>query len=84
MTTLLYFASIREKVGHGHEEVNIPAHIATVSDLLAWLQAKDERHGEAFCDLATLRIAVDQEHATLDTTIINAGEIAFFPPVTGG
>jgi molybdopterin synthase sulfur carrier subunit len=31
-----------------------------------------------------IRAAVDQVHAQPDTTVENASEIAFFPPVTGG
>ena len=46
--------------------------------------ARDERYAGAFADLRALRVAVDQEMADLDTSITEAREVAFFPPVTGG
>jgi len=39
---------------------------------------------DGFDDLKTIRAAVDQTHAPLDSSIVGAREVAFFPPVTGG
>jgi molybdopterin synthase sulfur carrier subunit len=52
----------------------------TVADLADWLA----RRHPIFADRDRLRVAVDQVMARFDTKIASAGEIAFFPPVTGG
>jgi sulfur-carrier protein len=84
MTKLLYFARVRQIVGKGEEEVELPASLATVSDLMSWLTDRDESYAHAFADRRIIRAAVDQSHASLDAPIKGAREIAFFPPVTGG
>ena len=81
---LLYFAWVREKTGLGAEELELPADIKSVGDLLAWQQQRDAQYEEAFADIDTIRVALDQQHATPDQLIAGAREIAFFPPVTGG
>ncbi len=80
MVRLLYFAKVREAIGTGAEQINLPEGITTVADLADWLAA---RH-PIFADRDRLRVAVDQVMARFDTEIRTAREIAFFPPVTGG
>ncbi len=81
---ILYFASLKEKIGRSEEDIDCPPGAQTVGDLLGWLQARGEGYAHAFEDIALIKAAVDQEHATLDAPIAGAREIAFFPPVTGG
>lgn len=81
---LLYFAWVRQKAGKGEEDVEPPAHVETVSDLIAWLKTQGPGYEFAFEDLRVIRAAVDQSHAPLDASVRNAREVAFFPPVTGG
>ncbi|HXY57006.1 MAG TPA: molybdopterin converting factor subunit 1 [Methylocystis sp.] len=80
----LYFASIRERVGRGEEEIAPPESVSTVAELIAWLAAKDEAYAHAFSNRKTIRAAIDKRHARLDSPISSAREIAFFPPMTGG
>ena len=80
MVTLLYFAKVREAVGVGEEQIDLPVELATVADFTDWLA---ERH-PIFADRDRLRVAVDQVMANFDADISHAREIAFFPPVTGG
>ena len=82
--TVLYFAWLRERIGLGREEIDPPASVATAADLAAWLSEKEPRYAAAFEDMASIRVAVDQEQVELDAPIIGAREVAFFPPVTGG
>jgi molybdopterin synthase sulfur carrier subunit len=82
--TLLYFAWVRQKLGRSEEQIELPAGIATVADLIAHLRARGGGYEEVFGDPSRLRAAVDQEHAGFDAPIGIASEIAFFPPVTGG
>ncbi|OJH44727.1 MULTISPECIES: molybdopterin converting factor subunit 1 [Paracoccus] len=79
---VLYFAWLRERVGQPRETVTTDA--ATVRELIAELTARSDGHAAAFADMASLRCAVDQQLADLDSPIGSAREIAFFPPMTGG
>jgi molybdopterin synthase sulfur carrier subunit len=81
---ILYFASIREKIGHGEDDLPRPADVATVTDLIAWLQKSGDNYVRAFGDLRGVRVAVNQEHVKFDHPVADGDEVAFFPPVTGG
>lgn len=81
---LLYFSWVREKVGRADETVALPPHVATISDLMAWLTTKGPEYQAAFAPSNVIRAAIDQVHAKIDSDIKSANEIAFFPPVTGG
>jgi molybdopterin synthase sulfur carrier subunit len=81
---LLYFAWVRESVGVGHEQVDVPAGVASVADLIGWLAGRSEGHAAAFAEPAKLRAAVDQRFVPLEASIAGAREVAIFPPVTGG
>ncbi len=81
---LLYFAWLRTKIGIAEETVDLPAGVATVADLLNWLQARGPRFAEALKNLATVRVAVNQCYVGRDTHIDPGDEVAIFPPVTGG
>jgi molybdopterin synthase sulfur carrier subunit len=81
---VLYFARVRQIVGRAEERIEVPPAVATVSQLIDYLSARDEGCAAAFADRRTLRAAVDRAHARLDAPIAGAREVAFFPPVTGG
>ena len=81
---LLYFASVRERVGLREEEVIPPPETRTVGDLVAWLRTRGEEYEAAFGSAGMVRAAVDQVHAKPEATLAGAREVAFFPPMTGG
>ena len=81
---LLYFAWVKEKVGHASEEVAIPENLATVAELITWLKSRGPEFANAFEREQMIRAAIDQSHVRHDARIGAAREIAFFPPVTGG
>lgn len=81
---VLYFAWIRERIGKPEEEVELPASIATVGDLMNWLGKRGEEYAHAFDNPKIVRAAIDKVHAEPAAKISNAREIAFFPPMTGG
>ncbi|MDH5749106.1 MAG: molybdopterin converting factor subunit 1 [Rhodospirillales bacterium] len=81
---LVYFSWLREKAGLSEEEVELPPAVGDVRDLLDWQRERGGGFAEAFADLASVRVAVNQEHVTLDHAVKAGDEIAFFPPVTGG
>ncbi len=82
--TVLYFASVKEQVGLGQEQVSPPAGISTVNDLMDWLATRSDGHAKAFASRAMIKTAVDQTHVPPSLPLGNATEVAFFPPVTGG
>jgi sulfur-carrier protein len=81
---LLYFAWVREKTGVGSEDVEIPAGVTTIAELIAWLKGRGPEFANAFAQSGVIRAAIDQTHVRHDAVIGRAREIAFFPPVTGG
>ena len=82
MIDVLYFAWVRERIGLPRERVETTA--ATVAALVEELMAREERYALAFSDLASLRVALDQELAAFDAPLAGVREVAFFPPMTGG
>ena len=80
--TILYFAWLRERIGLPRETVQTDA--ATVADLVAELSAREERYALAFSDLASVRVALDQDLRDFDAPLAGVREVAFFPPMTGG
>ncbi len=81
---LRYFAWVRERIGVAEEDVEPPAGIATVGELVAWLSGRGEGYAYAFENPKVVRAAIDKSHVRADAKIAGAGEIAFFPPMTGG
>jgi molybdopterin synthase sulfur carrier subunit len=82
--TILYFAWLRERVGTAQEELQLPEHVRTVSELLDYLSARGPGHAGALQNRRTVRCAVNQEFADPTTLLHPGDEVALFPPVTGG
>lgn len=81
---ILYFAWVRERIGKAQEELEPPAGVATVSDLVRWLAGRGEEYSHAFENPKVIRAAIDRVHVRPETKLGAAREIAFFPPMTGG
>jgi sulfur-carrier protein len=81
---VLYFASIREKLGRDAEELDLPAGIATIAALRTHLRARGGAWADALAEGRLLRAAVNQDMAQPAAAIKAGDEVAFFPPVTGG
>jgi molybdopterin synthase sulfur carrier subunit len=79
-----YFAWVRERVGKTDEDIELPAGIVTVGDLMAWLATRGEEYARAFENPKVIRAALDRSHVRAEAAIAGAREIAFFPPMTGG
>jgi molybdopterin synthase sulfur carrier subunit len=80
---VLYFASLREKLGSAAETLEL-AEAASVADLLALLRARGGVWAEALAEGRPVRAARNQDMAKLATVLAAGDEVAFFPPVTGG
>jgi len=81
---IVYFAWVRERVGKTDEDIDVPADVRTVGDLMGWLSGRGEEYAYAFDNPKVIRAAIDRSHVRPDTMLAGAKEIAFFPPMTGG
>ncbi|MEO8718497.1 MAG: molybdopterin converting factor subunit 1 [Burkholderiales bacterium] len=81
---VLYFASLREQLGTDHEEIELPAGVATVAALKSHLRGRGGAWQRALADGKLVRMAVNQDMAQPADAIQAGDEVAFFPPVTGG
>ncbi len=84
MTTIHYFASIREKLGLASEELELPAQVDTVSALVELLVEQHGSQWEEVLNSTSVLVAVNQSVAKFASSVKDGDEIAFFPPVTGG
>lgn len=84
MTKLVYFAWVRERIGKGEEDLDLPGDVKTAGDLVVWLATLGDEYAEALRFPKAIRVAVNQEHVEHDELIAGAREIGIFPPMTGG
>ena len=84
MLKILYFASLRERMGRADEELVPPGDVVTIADLIAFLSNRDGAGAAAFAQSSLVRAAVNQDFAAMQAAVRDGDEIAFFPPVTGG
>lgn len=77
-----YFASIREAVGQGSEDVTTAAE--TLGGLRDELIARGGGHGQSLARGRAVRVALDQVMGDESQALRDGCEVAFFPPVTGG
>ena len=82
--TLRYFAALREAVGIGQEALELPAGVGTVGAVRELLRARGGAWAEALAPEKAVRMACNQVMCAADTAVVDDGEVAFFPPVTGG
>ncbi|HEX7054856.1 MAG TPA: molybdopterin converting factor subunit 1 [Burkholderiales bacterium] len=81
---VLFFASLREQLGTGALELELPAGVTTVGALRAHLRARGGAYESALGDKRALRMSVNQDMVPPSAPLAAGDEVAFFPPVTGG
>ena len=80
--TVRYFASVREAVGQGTEQVDTSAgNLAALRDELI---ARGPAYAEALARGRSVRMALNQVMVDESASLADGSEVAFFPPVTGG
>jgi molybdopterin synthase sulfur carrier subunit len=82
--TLRFFASVREAVGTSTESVTLPDGVGTVGAVRDFLIDRGGAWAEALSHDRALRMAFNQVMCDPATEVRDGGEVAFFPPVTGG
>jgi molybdopterin synthase sulfur carrier subunit len=81
---LRFFAGVRETLGVSHDSIVVPEHVKTVGQVRTFLIARGGLWAEALAEGRSLRMAYDHGMTDAETPIAEGGEVAFFPPVTGG
>jgi molybdopterin synthase sulfur carrier subunit len=77
-----YFASVREALGRSGETVETSARdLAALRDELA---ARGGAYAQSLARGKAVRVALDQVMSEESALLREGGEVAFFPPVTGG
>ena len=84
MLTINFFASLREQLGTNTLELELPGNVSTVAQLSEYLVSVKGDSWQVLGDSSQVLVAVDQDIAKADTSISNAREVAYFPPMTGG
>jgi molybdopterin synthase sulfur carrier subunit len=79
--TVLFFASIRERLGVDRVQVSFEPRIDAVIDALS--AERGVQWGEAL-RAANVIVAINQRVAERGDPLQEGDELAFFPPVTGG
>jgi molybdopterin synthase sulfur carrier subunit len=79
---LRFFASVREAVGHAHEDYETGA--STLAGVRDELIARGGPYAEVLARGRPVRVALDHVMADESAEIRDGCEVAFFPPVTGG
>jgi molybdopterin synthase sulfur carrier subunit len=79
-----YFAWVRERIGRPEEDLDVPAGVSTTTALIEWLKGRGPEYAHALAEPAAVRVAVDRVHGGREQSIAGAGEVAIFPPMTGG
>ena len=82
--TLRFFAGVRETLGTGQETLALPDSVKTVGALRILLAERGGAWEQALAGERSLRMAYNQVMCSAETLLADGGEVAFFPPVTGG
>ena len=74
--TVRYFASLKDKTGRSEDQISFEDNV-TVRDV--WFKANQNQPLPE-----SALAAVNMQYVSLDETVQDGDEVAFFPPVTGG
>lgn len=79
-----YLTWLRNRIGHSSEELALPAHIATIADLMAWLEGKGQNYRDALKNRTVIKVSVNGTLRDHDFPIRNNDEVSFFSAIVGG
>lgn len=82
MIRVLFFAGLREQLGCDRLEAEA-ADITSIAELRGKLAQKGSNWQAALAN-EQLQVALNQQLSSMDASLRDGDEVAFFPPVTGG
>jgi molybdopterin synthase sulfur carrier subunit len=83
MMRLLFFGRLKDVAGAAQRSLEPPHGVRTAAELIDWIGRDEPTLGEALRS-RSVRIAVDAEFVSRETSVAGAKEIAFMPPFSGG
>ncbi|MBI3439245.1 MAG: MoaD/ThiS family protein [Proteobacteria bacterium] len=84
MTRILFFGRVSDAAGCSEITTEIPRELRTVGDVRDWLAARDDALAPVILS-PTVRAAVDRVFCSGDADlVVDAEEIAFMSPLSGG
>ncbi|MBK1704997.1 molybdopterin converting factor subunit 1 [Halochromatium glycolicum] len=84
MIRILYFASLRERLGIAEEQWPCPEGSISVAEVINDLRRRGGVWAEALGEGERRMMAVNHELRRADCQLVDGDELAIFPPVTGG
>ena len=84
MIRVRYFASLRERMNRGEDQLEVFVDQQTVVDVLAQLTLPDGQTLRELSMAETMMLSVNHEMVDRDHVVKDGDEIGIFPPVTGG
>jgi molybdopterin synthase sulfur carrier subunit len=77
---ILYYGRLRDEIGLDREALDLPSHVLTVEDLLAWLKQQGEPHAAALAEAGAIGAAVGGAWMKPGDSLFGAVEVVLFPP----
>lgn len=84
MIRVLFFASLRDRLGVAELSVSADEAGDSVASLRRFLAGRGDHWAEALGEGARVLAAINQQMVDMGFTVEDGDEVAFFPPVTGG
>ncbi len=84
MIRVKYFASLRERMNRGEDQIKVSDDQLTLADVLARLTLPDGQTLQQLSLVETMMLSVNHEMVEMDHVVKEGDEIGVFPPVTGG
>jgi molybdopterin synthase sulfur carrier subunit len=83
MTRILFFGRVSEAAGCSELNAELPSDLRTVAALRSWLADRDAAL-KALILSPGIRTAVNRAFCSDDASIVDAEEVAFMSPLSGG
>ena len=80
---LRYFAWVRERVGKPEEDIDLPADVRTVGELMTWLAGRGEEYAHAFANPKVIRAPSTAPMCSRATPIAQGRGNRLFPADDG-
>ena len=84
MIRVKYFASLRERMSRGEDQLEVSDDPLMLADVLAQLTLPDGQTLQQLSLAETMMLSVNHEMVDMDHAVKDGDEIGVFPPVTGG
>ena len=84
MLKIVYFASLKDRIGRSEESVDLPESVGSVDSLIEYLSTQNGEEWSSIINGSTVLVAVNHEMSDRSAPVKEGDEVAFFPPVTGG